>query len=258
MPAHPSSWRPEFAAALLDGAAPPPRAVTSHNSATPARRFAVYRNNVHASLIGVLEGRYRAVARIVGEEFFRAMARAYVAHEPPRSAVLLAWGETFADFVRTFEPAAGLPYLPDVARLEWAWHAAYHAADAAAMEVTALTSIDPQALAQSRIDLHPSARLVVSAYPVVTIWEMNAGDVAPGPVDFARAEAALLLRPHLNVEVVRIPEGADRFIAALQAGLPLIEAARVAQAAAPAFDLQVNFAGLIRRGAIAGVAPAAG
>ncbi|WP_141701617.1 DNA-binding domain-containing protein, partial [Methyloceanibacter marginalis] len=78
---------------------------------SPSRRFAVYRNNVYASLIDVLGSRFPVSARLVGEEFFRAMARIYVAQTPPASPVLLHYGAEFADFVGTFPPASAVPYL---------------------------------------------------------------------------------------------------------------------------------------------------
>ena len=76
-----------------------PEGVTSHSAEAPTRRFNVYRNNFYASLIDVLAGRYPVVQRLVGEEFFRAMVKVYVEQEPPRSAMILAYGGGFADFL---------------------------------------------------------------------------------------------------------------------------------------------------------------
>src|SRR5688572_20813276 len=106
----------EFAAALLDRGQPPPEGVVGPHRRAAPRRFAVYRNNVASALINAVSGVFPATRRIVGEEFFRAMARAYVLAEPPATPVLLGYGETFPDFVAKFAPAASLPYLPDVAR----------------------------------------------------------------------------------------------------------------------------------------------
>ena len=91
-----------------------------------------------SALIGAIEARYPVTRRLVGDEFFRAMARAYVAEEKPRSPVLIHYGADFPDFVARFEPAREIAYLADVARLENAWVEAYHAAEAAPLALAAL------------------------------------------------------------------------------------------------------------------------
>ena len=124
-----------FAGALLDPAKAAPTALSSSEGRRQSRRFDVYRNNVTVSLVEALESAFPAVCRLVGAEFFKAAARVYVRQQPPRSPVMLFYGETFPEFLETFEPAAGVPYLGDVARLEWARLKAYHAADAAALPI---------------------------------------------------------------------------------------------------------------------------
>jgi len=82
----------DFAGAVLDREAAVPAPLSCKAGGVQCRRFGVYRNNVYASLIEVLTGRFPVFARLVGDEFFRAMARVYIEREPPRSAVLLRYG----------------------------------------------------------------------------------------------------------------------------------------------------------------------
>src|SRR5258707_7834403 len=119
-----------FADALLNADQPIPCGITAHNAAIPARRFAVYRNNVVVGLGKALKSRFPVVEKIVGEEFFAAMARVFVKEQPPRSPLLATYGDVFPAFIAAFEPARELPYLSDVARLGAARTRAYHAADA--------------------------------------------------------------------------------------------------------------------------------
>ena len=123
------NFQAEFAGALLSTVRPVPAAVKGAAQGRVERRFAVHRNTVAASLIEALQARFPVVQRLVGEDFFRAMARAFVALEPPSSPLLFLYGESFAAFIARFTPAAPLPYLADVARLEYARGLAYHAAD---------------------------------------------------------------------------------------------------------------------------------
>jgi hypothetical protein len=242
-----------FADAVLDSAAAVPEPVTGKTEGMPSRRFAVYRNNVYASLIDVLAGRFPVVGRLVGEDFFRAMARAYVAQEPPRSAVLIQYGSSFPAFIASFPPAAAVPYLADMASLEWAWHAAYHAADAAPLPLADLTRVADRA-EEAVLTLHPSLAVVRSAYPIVSIFELNtqAGEVHPTRLE--GGEDALIVRPKLEVEIRRLPQGDASFVLALKQQKSLAESASLALHQEPGFDLEANLAGLIASGAIVGVA----
>jgi putative DNA-binding protein len=243
----------DFAAALLDPGRPPPPGLVGPDREASVRRFAVYRNNVVTGLIEALGAAFPAVRRIVGDEFFRAMARAYIAADPPRSPIVLEYGAGFADFIGAFEPAAPLPYLRDVARIERAWTESYHAAEAAPLHPSALASIETDRLPDARLMLHPSARVVQSRFPSVTIWRMNVADGVPAPVDLAQGgEDALVARPEAEVEVRRLPEGGAEFLSALLHGLSLGAATEAAIAADRGFNLTDNLTGLIEAGVLVG------
>jgi Putative DNA-binding domain len=91
-----------FATALGEPSAPPPAMTHGRTGAPDARRFAVYRNNVAVGLIGALEARYPVSRRIAGDDLFRAMARAFVRANKPRSPVMIAYGEGFPEFVADY------------------------------------------------------------------------------------------------------------------------------------------------------------
>ncbi|MQT11093.1 HvfC/BufC N-terminal domain-containing protein [Segnochrobactrum spirostomi] len=233
-------------AAVRDPEAPVPAGFAGD----AARRFAIYRNNVAVGWIGALEARFPAGRRIVGEDFFRAMAAAFVRVRPPRSRLLHTYGDDFPDFVEDFPPAAGVPYLADVMRLEAARTRAYHAADAAPLLPEALAAVAPEAAETLRFAAHPAAAIVASPHPIVRLWAMNVGDLACGPLDDWMPEAALVVRPGLEVEVHALEAGAAAFALALLAGVPLTAAA-ASPDGAPAFDLAATLGLLIGAGAFA-------
>lgn len=237
-----------FAGALLDPDRPVPSAVTSHTARTPQKRFAVYRNNVVAGLIEALRTQFPASESIVGEEFFAGMARVYIETQPPRSPILVTYGDGFPDFIANFAPAADVPYLADVARLEAARVRAYHAADAEPLDPARWQEIDPQALASLQVALHPSVEIVRSAHPVVTIWAMNDGEAELAAIEDWAGEDAVIARPHLDVTVRKLPAGGAAFLTALVDGASLGDAAQAAASDHPEFDLAVNLAGLIGAG----------
>jgi hypothetical protein len=240
-----------FAAALLDARPRLPPLVSRASDADAARRFGIYRNNVTASLSAALAARFPVVGRLVGVDFFRAMALRFVEHHPPRSPVLSTYGVEFPDFLDRFEPAAALAYLSDVARLEWARAVAYHAADDRPLDITILSSIPSDRLHDVRLTLHAGAQVVVSEFPIVSIWRTNTYD------DTVRAigpdlpgEAALVSRPALDVLVTSLPQAAARLIAHLAAGDTLGAAAKVATEHDPEIDLSDALALLFGAGAV--------
>lgn len=239
-----------FAAALLDPTLAVPTGLVGPDRMPSVKRFAVYRNNVVVGLIDALRANYPVVCRIVGEEFFQAMAHAHVVHDPPASPILLDYGAGFPNFMVEFEPAQSLPYLPDVARIERAWTEAYHAREATPLTAETLADIPSDLVGDACFKLHPSLRIVRSQFPALTIWRMNVADGVPGPVDFETdGEAALVLRPAADVEVRSIPPGGADFLAALASGKTLAEATRLAMNADARFDLVSNLSALIGAGA---------
>ncbi|MEK7711434.1 MAG: DNA-binding domain-containing protein, partial [Pseudomonadota bacterium] len=121
----------DFAAAVFDER-PEMSARVRAGRFPAAQHLQVYRNNVVESLTGALCAVYPVVEKLVGDGFFRYAVHEYLRAHRPRSGNLHDFGDAFASFLSGFAPAAELPYLPDVARLEWAWHQAFHAADAPA------------------------------------------------------------------------------------------------------------------------------
>lgn len=242
-----------FVAALRDGSLPPPAGVVGRGDEAPVRRFSVYRNNVFVSLVEALLATYPVTARLVGDEFFRAMARVYAGEHLPRTPVLLNYGESVPAFVDRFEPASGLPYLGDVARLEWAWSRAYHAAEAEAVSLHAMAAVPEARAAGLVLELHPSLRIVSSRFPILDIWRANSGvgevphvDLRAGGVD------VLVLRPREMVELRALPPGGGAFLGAIADGRSLGEAYERAVGSAPGFDLPGNLAALIGVGAVTG------
>lgn len=242
-----------FVEALLDPDRAVPPGLVGPDGQPSARRFAIYRNNVVAGLAEALGQAYPAVRRLVGDAFFSAMAQIYVRHHPPRTPVILDYGASFPGFVRTFGPAASLPYLADVACLERAWIEAYHAADARPLAPGLFRQVAPAQLPRLVLVLHPSVRTVRSAYPITRIWQMNIDGGVPGPVDLdGGGEDALVSRPDAAVEVRVLPAAAGVFIAALASGATLLAATGAALDSDPRFDAAGALTGLLSGGAVTG------
>ncbi|MGY6707326.1 MAG: HvfC/BufC N-terminal domain-containing protein [Rhizobiaceae bacterium] len=237
-----------FAAALADPTLPVPAGLTSARGAPDRLRFAVYRNNVHVSLVEALAKAFPVTLRLVGDAFFRAMARAYVADHKPQSPVLSLYGSGFAAFIADFAPAARLAYLPDLARLEQAWLQAYHAAEAQPLGARDLSCLAPERLLDKRLVPHPATRLVESPFAIGSIWSTHqARDVAP--VDIGQRQGVLIVRPHAEVRSTVLPAADIPFARRLFSGASIGEAGTHALACDNAFDVTRALTGLLSLGA---------
>ncbi len=208
---HAALWRPE-----------PPAGLTAPAPDEVPRRFAVYRNNVRHSLSRALAARFPVVEALVGSEFFIAMAGVFIAAAPPRNPVLQEWGGAFPRFLDGFAPVAHLPWLGDVARLEWARGVAVHAADAAPAPADLLVAPDPEAL---QLRLHPSVALYRSAHPAVSIWQAHQPGAVRGPLPPGPEHALIGRQPDFTVVVLPVDPGSHAILAVLAAGEPLGRAA---------------------------------
>ncbi|WP_176562852.1 HvfC/BufC N-terminal domain-containing protein [Paracoccus liaowanqingii] len=240
-----------FRAALRGGALPP--GVTATDPTDAARRFDVYRNNVAVSLSQALARRFPVILRLVGEDFFRALAREYLVADPPRTPVLAEWGTGFAGFLAGFPPLAPWPWMADVARIEVARGRAFHAADARSLDPAALAGTDPARLC---LHLHPSLAVLRLDHPAVSIWRRHQPGAPDHPLP-ALPEIALILRdPGFDVPVEAIPPADAVLIEALAGGAPLAEAALAAQQVQPGHDPGPRLVRLMRAGTIVeGVSP---
>ena len=215
-----SATQQAFHAALR--AADLPAGLTAPDPAEVPQRFKVYRNNIQASLTRALTAAFPVITQLVGAEFFAALARAFIAASPPQSPVLLRWGADFAAFLAQFPPVAHLPYLPDVARLEYARGQASHAADATPVAPEALSTATPEAL---RLMLHPSVTLFASPMPVVQIWRAHQADTPHAPITAGPDHALIARRPDFSVMVAPLDAGTHAVLTALRSGETLGAAA---------------------------------
>lgn len=234
-----------FRAAILDPTAPVPDGLTNGQGAGAGKRFDVYRNNVVVGLIDALIAAFPVLHKLVGDPFFKAMGGIYVRNHPPTSPLMMHYGAEMPSFLKGFAPVAHLPYLPDVARLEIALRASYHAADSTALDATRLAALSPDALFMARFTFAPSTRLLSSRHPLYGIWAANsladAGPPGTGPQDVLITRAFFDPKPHL------VSRPAAVFTASLMAGNPFGAATA---AAGPDLDLPGTLALLLSHRAI--------
>lgn len=248
-----ASHEQAFRSAILDPQTPTPTGLSSAFGGVPVKRFDVYRNNVTVSLVNALADVFPVVSRIVGEERFAELARLFVRAHPPKSPLLFRYGQEFAAFIEGFKPAASMPYLADVARLERAWLDAYHAADTKTLAPEALSAIPPEKLPNARFVRHPAAALVRSQFAAVTIFNANRREQTGQRINAGITENGLITRPEVQVTLQAISAGDAAFLDALMTGRTLAEAAEAATGADEAFDLSAAIGLMLGAGVFSAV-----
>lgn len=254
-----------FAAALSPpGAGPDDRGAGHRDIARLAAQpgFAVYRNTVAKGIIDALQANYPAVARLVGEAWFRAAAAVFVRESPPRHPALLDYGAGFDAFLERFEPARALPYLPGVACLDRFWTEAHIARDEQPVAASAVARLDLEHLGRASLRPHASARWAwFDAQPIPSIWERNrSSDSAAADVHAGlewRGEGVLVVRPHGEVRSMALEQAGCAFLDACAAGNTLAAAAAAALAADPGADLSALLERTLNAGAYGQLVPAA-
>lgn len=162
------------------------------------QRLQIYRNNFAISLHEALAGVYPVVRKLVGDDFFRQLTHEYLCAYSLRTGNVHDFGDEFAAFLAELPEVATLPYLPDMARLEWAYHQVFHARDGGVLNISALAMLSEKQMQALRLQVSDSSRYLSSPYPVLAIWELNQ--------DLSGATTVSLDEGGINVVVVRHAE----------------------------------------------------
>ena len=219
-------------------------------------RLAVYRGNVYGNRAKALAAAYPIVRKIVGGDFFDAMAREYVRVYPAASGDLNEYGERLAEFVAAFPHTQDLPYLSDVAHMEWLAHRAYYAGDRAAFDPARLAGLPSSRYAGLHPALAPAWALLASDWPLARIWTVHQDDFE-GRIDVdldAGPDRVLVHRPRWRVQVLALGPGDYRLLESAFAGATLGRALEAAVGEDPGFDPAAGLARWVAAGVIVDLA----
>jgi hypothetical protein len=189
--------------------------------------LAIHRNTVLSTLVNALRLSFPVVERLVGAEFFAAAAQQFIRGHAPDSAYLNDYGGELPQFLRNYPHASSIPYLADVARLEWAINRALHAPDVPALDPARLANLGAEVLARLSFTVHPALGLLRLQAPADAIWRavLDQDDAAMAAIDLNEGPVHLLVeRKPCGVQLRRLSAYGWQFTAKLSAGRPLFEA----------------------------------
>jgi uncharacterized protein (UPF0276 family) len=209
-----------FGEALFDASLGKPvlALLAAHEGEDAAGRLAIYRGNLVANWDKALASAYPVIRQLVGLEFFGALARAYGKAHPSADADLNRFGAQFAGFLSTFEHAAPYPYLPDMARLEWAVHRAHYAPDLPTLGAADFALLTPATLEESRFTLHPACAMLHSEWAVAALWLAHQPGGPAFPSEMWVPCCVLVCRPGWQARAHAIPPAAHAALTVLAQG----------------------------------------
>ena len=226
-----------FAAHLKGEDRPDLVEVVVGDTISAAARLRIHRHHVRQSLAGALAATFPTVQAIVGEAFFRTMAEGFVLRELPAQPVLAEYGAGFPAFVRGYGPAAALPYLTDMAQLDWALNLAFHAPLEDRLTTSGLADLPAKRLFDLKPALAAGSTLLRSPYPIDRIWHASQPGATVGTVSLEEGPASVLvLRWPDDAAFASLDAAEEGFLAALVDGSSLGEAAEAAVSVEPDVD----------------------
>lgn len=236
-----------FYDALINPRMSCPVGIMVWNGSDPLARFAVYRNNVMASLIDALVDNYPILQAQVGKDFFRAMAAEFIRQSPPSSPILAYYGGNLSSWIATFPPLAEWPWLADLATLEFAFISSLHAVDLQANKEINSDAFDPQT---TGLILNTSLNIVRSSFAVYKIWIAHKKNISLTDIAPCQAESVMLFRHDNDIVVIPISSGQAQFVNALLSGATLMASVKAGQQYETEFDPEKALTELHRFGLI--------
>jgi hypothetical protein len=189
------------------------------------RRIAVYRNHHRISLAAALAANFPTVAALLGAQVFDGAAMEFVTASPPIEPCVSAYGAGFAEFLEAEPRLRAVPYIGDVARLDWAVNRAERADDIPVFGPADLERASRRGLADLRLTAHPSLSLLRSCFPLLAIRALARDPGASVSLDEGGA-ILMVWRRGTSVETAALDEAAYQFVTAMSVGEPLAVAAR--------------------------------
>ena len=178
------------------------------------QRVNIYRNNIFSTLTETLSNIFPVTCAMVGEEFFKSMARIYIRSHTPDSGNLHDFGEHLPSFIESMPELSNYPYLSALAEIDWSCHLAFHSASATALDISSLGDFSPENYEDLQFEIHPALHTIKSNFPIFDIWNFatSNGHADTIPDINSKGQQVLIYRPESSVKVVNIEDGLFQMI----------------------------------------------
>jgi hypothetical protein len=216
------------------------------------QRMNIYKNNVFATLTDALKKTYASILSLVGEEAFTVVARKYITQYPSISRNLYDFGDKFSLLLESLSATVSLPYLSDMAQLDWMYRQVLHETENTPLDMHALQSISSEKYPALKFNLKSASRLLASRFPLLKMWHLCRGK-AEEIVHLDEGGDKLLITRHasLAMTIEKLTEGEFALLSAFKEHLPFEKACVLALQAEPVFNIEAFLQKQVLTGMIA-------
>lgn len=195
--------------------------VKTQGSLSSEQRVGIYRNSAHGILLDYLESLYPVCLELVGPEFFGRTAHNFIDQSPPTSPFLADYGTNFAAHLAAAPELQELLWIVDIAKLEWARHAAWHTVNQAGSDFADLDGLSEQQQTELRFQLPASAQLLQANSPIHSIWLAHQTEDYPNKLAFEainlqQVEQVLVFREQRRLHQISLSADDWQFLVAVQ------------------------------------------
>lgn len=192
----------------------------------PGQRVAVYRDSSRRARERALEAIYPVCRQVLGPQCFAGLAASYVDAYPSKAGDLNVYGAGFAMHLqaqaRAHDRLAEISYLPDLARLEWHWHAVYYAPNDPSFDAAGFSALAAEGRAErARFRLSGALRLLASNFPVRDIWQRHRDGNDTSAVAMGDGDRLAIRRIGFRPNVEAVETDTFRLLSALSQGTDL-------------------------------------
>jgi hypothetical protein len=139
-----------------------------------AQRLGIYHHAYRARLNETLRDSFAHTLRYLGDDWFDALAAAYIEAHPSQQANLRWYGQGWPDWLaqalRAETPWGPHPEVAELAALDWALRLAFDAADAPGLTLAELAAMGPDAWTAMPLKPHPSWAVLSLRHNTLSLW----------------------------------------------------------------------------------------
>lgn len=217
-----------------------------------AARLYIHQNHLFMTAKEALRATFETVAKLVDPGFFDFLAHGFVAETPPTDPRMTQYGAGFAAYLSNHPSCTEVPFLTDVAALDWAMTHVTHSYETSALDPESISAIPVEDHAQMVFLPRTTIRVLSCNSPVADIWKFahGQGDV---PNDMTTPTWLLVESDHGQPSFEPLTPSEGIFWFHLTQGNSLADAAEAVFTQDQHFDLSTSLGRALSLGLFASV-----
>lgn len=212
-------------------------------------RINIYAEMYFARLVDVLKSDFPRVAALLGCERFHEAVSQYLARYPSTHPSLRYLGRCFPRFLEDCATTVDMPFLSDLAALEWGRIEVFDALDVEPLRIEHLQNLASEEWPTLRFQLIPSLRIIQCRWPVYEIWNVTETEEATAMIANVHPEPTVLRiwRDDFSVYHTKIDIIEQTALSCLLSDKPFAAVCAALEKVAPDGDATAMVGGLLLR-----------